>query len=54
MFSLVSLISSSPRAAPCASAEPDLLGDPFPISVLQQISVGRLDDFASCKALSIL
>ena len=54
MLSLVRAISSSPNAAPCASARPALLGEPFPISVLQHISVGLFDFFASIKALSIL
>ena len=37
---LTSLISSTPRGFPCEEALPDLLGDPYPILVLQEITVG--------------
>ena len=35
-------VSSFPNGLPCAAAEPDLLGDPYPIVVLQDIVVGFL------------
>ena len=37
---LTSLISSLPRGLPCEDALPDLLGEPKPIFVLQEIIVG--------------
>ena len=47
-------ISSSPKAAPCDEAEPSLLGEPFPIRVLQQIMDGlNLSALASCIAALI-
>ena len=36
----VAAISSAPSAAPCTSCVPCLLGEPLPITVLQQMSVG--------------
>ena len=39
-FFLTSLTSSFPRAAPCEEALPDLLGEPYPIIVLQEIKFG--------------
>src|SRR3989338_4638575 len=38
--SRVAATSASPSAAPCTSWVPDLLGEPAPMMVLQQISVG--------------
>ena len=42
-FFLTNAISSSPKGEPCDEAFPDLLGDPKPITVLQDIIVGLLD-----------
>ena len=38
----VAAISSAPSGAPCASRVPALSGAPLPMTVLQQISVGRV------------
>ncbi len=36
----VNVTSSAPSGAPCASALPDLFGEPKPITVLISINVG--------------
>ena len=45
-FFLTNLISSSPKGDPCEEDFPDLLGEPNPITVLQEIKVGLFDLFA--------
>ena len=52
-FFLTSLISSSPNGEPCEEAFPDLLGDPKPIIVLQEIIFGLFDLEAFFIALEI-
>ena len=52
-FSLVFFISSSPKGAPWEEDFPDLLGEPNPITVLQEINVGLLDFRDLLIALSI-
>ena len=50
---LICAISSSPRGLPCVDAVPSLFGEPFPITVLQQIKVGlSVFSLALIKALS--
>ena len=50
-FFLTSLISSKPKGLPWEDAFPDLFGDPKPIVVLQDITVGF---FAFCTFLRTL
>ena len=38
----VAAISASPSGAPCTSWVPALVADPIPITVLQQIRLGRV------------
>ena len=52
-FFLTKATSSSPRGEPCEDAFPDLLGEPYPIVVLQEINVGLLDFEALVIALEI-
>ena len=40
MFARVAATSSKPNAEPWQSCEPDLFGEPIPITVLQQINDG--------------
>ena len=42
-FFLTNDTSSSPKGEPCEDAFPDLLGEPKPIKVLQEIILGLLD-----------
>jgi hypothetical protein len=44
MWARAAAISASPSGAPCTSWVPALLGEPRPITVLQQISVGLVGD----------
>ena len=39
---LTNLISSNPKGLPCEEDLPDLFGEPYPIFVLQEITVGFL------------
>ena len=47
------LISSEPSGLPCEEAFPDLLGEPKPITVLQDTIVGLFDLHAFDMALNI-
>ena len=50
----VAATSASPSAAPCVASVPCLLGEPQPMMVLQQTSVGRSGSaFAAWIAVSI-
>ena len=52
-FFLTRSISSSPKGDPCDEAFPDLFGEPKPITVLQDITVGLFALDALVIALEI-
>ena len=52
MAARVAAISVSPKAAPCTLSLPCMLGEPLPITVLQQIKVGLSAFFAAVIAAS--
>ena len=52
-FFLTNFISSSPKGLPWDDALPPLLGDPYPIVVLQDIANGFFEFWAFFNALKI-